>query len=176
MTLTSSPPCIATSSAGLPPTTGLSLPRPRKLRWRELDADDQVAVAVTGQWLTDTTLEAIAVRDSTSDQTRTEPAAALFVLIGADPHSDWLADTVERDAQGFLLTDLDVVNWPLDRPPLSQESSTPGVFAAGDVRHGSVKRVASEERSHCDNRGKEAESRRDGLPMDQLCRMACRRG
>jgi thioredoxin reductase (NADPH) len=88
-------------------------------------------------------LEAIAVRDSTTGQTRTEPAAALFVLIGADPHSDWLADTIERDSQGFLLTDLDVDKWPLDRPPLSQETSTPGVFAAGDVRHGSVKRVAS---------------------------------
>jgi thioredoxin reductase (NADPH) len=88
-------------------------------------------------------LEAIAVRDSTTGQTRTEPAAALFVLIGADPHSGWLADAIERDSKGFLLTDLDVVNWPLDRPPLSQETSTPGVFAAGDVRHGSVKRVAS---------------------------------
>jgi thioredoxin reductase (NADPH) len=88
-------------------------------------------------------LEAIAMRDSTTGQIRTEPAAALFVLIGADPHSDWLADTVERDSQGFLLTDLDVDKWPLARPPLSQETSTPGVFAAGDVRHGSVKRVAS---------------------------------
>ena len=88
-------------------------------------------------------LEAIAVRDSTTGQTRTEPAAALFVLIGADPHSGWLADAIERDSKGFLLTDLDVVNWPLDRPQLSQETSTPGVFAAGDVRHGSVKRVAS---------------------------------
>lgn len=88
-------------------------------------------------------LEAIAVRDSTTGETRTEPAAALFVLIGADPHSDWLAEAIERDSQGFLLTDLDVVNWPLDRPPLSQETSSPGVFAAGDVRHGSVKRVAS---------------------------------
>ncbi len=88
-------------------------------------------------------LEAIAMRDSTTGQTRTEPAAALFVLIGADPHSDWLAETVERDSQGFLLTDLDVDTWPLDRPPLSQETSTPGIFAAGDIRHGSVKRVAS---------------------------------
>ena len=66
-----------------------------------------------------------------------------FVLIGADPHSDWLADTVERDSRGFLVTGSDLVHWPLDRPPLPQETSTPGVFAAGDVRHGSVKRVAS---------------------------------
>jgi thioredoxin reductase (NADPH) len=87
-------------------------------------------------------LEAIQVRDSTG-QERTEPADGLFVLIGADPHSDWLADSVERDSQGFLLTDSDLAHWPTDRPPLPQETSTPGVFAAGDIRHGSVKRVAS---------------------------------
>jgi thioredoxin reductase (NADPH) len=88
-------------------------------------------------------LEAIAVRNSATGEERTEPADGLFVLIGADPHSDWLAGAVERDAQGFLLTDSDVIHWPLDRLPLPQETSTPGVFAAGDVRHGSVKRVAS---------------------------------
>jgi thioredoxin reductase (NADPH) len=88
-------------------------------------------------------LEAITVRDSTTGQERTAAAAALFVLIGADPHSEWLADAVERDARGFLLTGSDLGRWPLDRPPLLQETSTPGVFAAGDVRCGSVKRVAS---------------------------------
>jgi thioredoxin reductase (NADPH) len=88
-------------------------------------------------------LEAISVRRSATDSEQIEPADGLFVLIGADPHSDWLADTVERDSKGFLLTGPDLSHWPLDRPPLSQETSTPGVFAAGDARHGSVKRVAS---------------------------------
>ena len=87
-------------------------------------------------------LETIQVRDSIGRE-HTELADGLFVLIGAHPHSDWLAGSVERDPQGFLLTGSDLLDWPLDRPPLSQETSTPGVFAAGDVRHGSVKRVAS---------------------------------
>src|SRR4051812_9506554 len=88
-------------------------------------------------------LEAITVRDSTTGQQRTDAAAALFVLIGADPHSEWLADSVERDARAFLLPVSDLGRWPLARPPLLQETSAPGVFAAGDVRYGSVKRVAS---------------------------------
>ena len=72
------------------------------------------------------------------------PAAAVFILIGAEPHTDWLRDAVRLDHHGFVLTAAEVPTdaWPATRPPLPFESSLPGVFAAGDVRHGSIKRVA----------------------------------
>jgi thioredoxin reductase (NADPH) len=94
-------------------------------------------------------LEAVTIVDRATGTTRTLPAPALFVLIGAEPHTDWLAGAVRRDQRGFVLTGLDLDRaggppaWPLARPPLLLETSLPGVFAAGDVRHGSVKRVAS---------------------------------
>jgi thioredoxin reductase (NADPH) len=95
-------------------------------------------------------LEALTIRDRLTEATETLPAAALFILIGAEPHTDWLAATLQRDDRGFLLTGRDLLrdrkpppDWPLDRPPLLLETSLPGVFAAGDIRHGSVKRVAS---------------------------------
>jgi len=74
------------------------------------------------------------------------PAAALFVMIGATPHTDWLPDSISRDRHGFILTgrNLPGGDSPGNRPPpLPLETSLPGVFAAGDVRSGSVKRVAS---------------------------------
>jgi thioredoxin reductase (NADPH) len=74
---------------------------------------------------------------------RTEPAAALIVLIGARPHTGWLPGTILRDEWGYVLTGFDVPRWTLERAPLGLETSLPGVFAAGDVRSHSVKRVAS---------------------------------
>jgi thioredoxin reductase (NADPH) len=93
-------------------------------------------------------LEGLTLLDLRNGQVSSVEAAALFVLIGAEPYTDWLAGTVLRDDQGYLLTGRDLPRhdpgcWPLGRAPLSLETSLPGVFAAGDVRHGSVKRVAS---------------------------------
>jgi thioredoxin reductase (NADPH) len=89
-------------------------------------------------------LQHLILRDSGGEE-GTVAADALFVLIGARPHVDWLPPEIARDTHGFLLTgaDVDPRDWPLERPPLSLETSMPGVLAAGDVRHASVKRVAS---------------------------------
>ena len=77
-------------------------------------------------------------------------ATALFVFIGAQPRTDWLEGIVERDEHGFIVTGPDLLRdgkppkgWTLDRDPGLLETSVPGIFAVGDVRHGSVKRVAS---------------------------------
>ncbi len=95
-------------------------------------------------------LASLTLRDRQSGATETVPAAALFVLIGAEPHTGWLPQAIRRDRWGFVVTGADLLQdgtpppgWPLDRPPMPFESSMPGVFAVGDVRHGSVKRVAS---------------------------------
>jgi thioredoxin reductase (NADPH) len=95
-------------------------------------------------------LEEITVRERTTGDTSAHPASALFVMIGAEPHTDWLPDAIHRDERRFILTGQDLVRhgklpagWPLERAPRLLETSIPGVLAVGDVRHGSVKRVAS---------------------------------
>ncbi|HYK67347.1 MAG TPA: FAD-dependent oxidoreductase [Streptosporangiaceae bacterium] len=91
-------------------------------------------------------LQQLVLREIRSGKQESVSADALFVLIGAHPHTDWLPAETARSAQGFLLTGeefADECAWPLDRRPYSLETSIPGVLAAGDVRHSSVKRVAS---------------------------------
>jgi thioredoxin reductase (NADPH) len=119
----------------------------------QIEAHDKIAVwthstvsAVHG----DARLEEITIVDTATGDTRTVPAFALFLFIGARPHTDWVADVVERDPQGFILTGRRLVRggrrpkgWRLERDPFFLETSVPGVFAAGDVRHRSVKRIAS---------------------------------
>jgi thioredoxin reductase (NADPH) len=96
----------------------------------------------------DGSLERITLADRTNDTVEEVNAAALFVMIGGEPHTRWLPDGIERDAQGYLVTGRDLleqpgVHWEHDREPLTLETSMPGVFAVGDVRQGSIKRVAA---------------------------------
>jgi thioredoxin reductase (NADPH) len=90
-------------------------------------------------------LKSVQLRDCRTGALATVPAAALFLMIGAQPHTEWLPEAICRDERGYLLTgsDLPEGEWPLERTQLMLETSLPGVFAVGDARHGSTKRVAS---------------------------------
>jgi len=105
-------------------------------RVTEVDGDDR--------------LRFISIACDTTGETQRVPASALFIFIGAEPRTAWLDGMVARDARGFILTGPDLMHdgkppkgWPLERDPGLLETSIPGVFAVGDVRHGSIKRVAS---------------------------------
>lgn len=95
-------------------------------------------------------LETITLKNNKTDESESVPADAIFIFIGAVPHTDMVADIVERDAAGFIITGQDLMldgvrpkNWKLRRDPFMMETSVPGIFAAGDVRHGVIRRVAS---------------------------------
>ncbi len=90
-------------------------------------------------------LEHLVLRDTRTNDEESVKADALFVFIGARPHTEWLADVVALDDHSFIVTGRDIPpdSWMLDRPPALLETSMPGVFAAGDIRRGSVKRVAA---------------------------------
>ena len=95
-------------------------------------------------------LEEISVHCSETGETNKVPANYLFIFIGAQPRTEWLAGFIERDERGFILTGPDLVRdgkrprgWQLERDPYLLETSVPGIFAVGDVRKGSIKRVAS---------------------------------
>jgi len=114
----------------------------------ELDAEAKVTVrtgveAVEGHG--EDRLRGLTIRDRVTGDTERIDVEGLLIMIGAVPHTQWLPDAVARDKRGFVLTGRDVPDdqWPLDRPPLPYETSLPRVFAVGDVRSGSVKRVAA---------------------------------
>ena len=95
-------------------------------------------------------LEAISVQCTSSNEVNRMPANSMFIMIGAAPNTKWLSDIVERDERGFILSGPDLMRdgkrpkgWQVDRDPGLLETNVPGIFVVGDVRHGSVKRVAS---------------------------------
>jgi thioredoxin reductase (NADPH) len=118
----------------------------------ELEADQRVSVltnSVVEEALGESHLEAVAIRDRATEEIRELTSDALFVMIGAEPQTGWLGASLARDDRGFVLTGANLLSegrppegWPLPRSPMVLETSVPGVFAAGDVRHGSIKRVA----------------------------------
>ncbi len=98
----------------------------------------------------ETNLQSLTLENSQTGTKETVPATALFIFIGAMPRTDWLLSQIQRDEQGFIMTGSDLTpagkrpqGWAPERIPFLLETNIPGIFAAGDVRHGSVKRVAS---------------------------------
>jgi thioredoxin reductase (NADPH) len=120
---------------------------------KEIAATDNIEVRLRAKIVDgrgDLRLEGLVIQDSSSGETLTVPAQALFVLIGAQPHTEWLPASIRRDQQGFILTGQDLAavgdanrGAPPQRTSYLLETSMLGVFAVADVRHGSVKRVAS---------------------------------
>jgi len=108
------------------------------------------AHASVGEVHGETHLEEVSVICSDTNKIERVPASSIFIFIGALPRTAWLGNLVERDERGFILTGPDLIRdgqhpkgWNLERDPFLLETNVPGIFAVGDVRHGSVKRVAS---------------------------------
>jgi thioredoxin reductase (NADPH) len=120
---------------------------------KEIEATDNIEVRLNTSVIAgegNRRLERLVLQNTRTGGTDTVDAAALFVLIGAEPHTNWLPESILRDKKGFVLTGADFVRtgkppegWSLDRQPYLFETSMSGVFAVGDVRHRSVKRIAS---------------------------------
>jgi thioredoxin reductase (NADPH) len=115
---------------------------------QQVEADPNIEVRVQTEVVDgggDQRLQHLTLHNFAEGSEETVRADALFLMIGAQPHTEWLPETIRRDEQGFVLCGPDVADrdWSHERAPFLFETSMPGVFAAGDVRHGSVKRVAS---------------------------------
>ena len=110
----------------------------------EVITDTQV-VAVEGE----ERVERIRLKNNSTDEETVQEAAAIFIFVGAVPHSDFVEHLVARNERGFIYTGPDLVlasedfRWTEDRDPLALETSVPGIFAAGDIRHDAIRRVAS---------------------------------
>lgn len=119
----------------------------------QIEATDNIAVQVHTSVVAvegENSLEAITLAHSDTGEKETVPAKSLFIFIGAEPKTNWLSEVVELDEKGFILSGGDLLKdgkyprtWNRDRAPALLETSVPGIFVAGDVRHNSVKRVAS---------------------------------
>jgi thioredoxin reductase (NADPH) len=117
----------------------------------QIAAQDNIDVAVGTQVVEvegENRVERIRLKDLKTEEERVEEAAAIFIFVGAVPHSDFVADLVATNDRGFIYTGPDIalaedVVWKLDRDALALETSVPGVFAAGDIRHDAIRRVAS---------------------------------
>src|SRR5207248_4120901 len=120
---------------------------------KQIERTKNIRVRVNSQVIDaygESRLEGVIVRHRVSGTTEAVGAHGLFVLLGAEPGSAWLKDTVERDQDGYLVTGPDLElrqgrsqGWPLERAPLLLETSVPGVFAAGAVRHGALSQVSA---------------------------------
>lgn len=119
----------------------------------QIEATDNIEVQINTSVLEaqgESSLESLVLKNSLTGETKTVAANSLFIFIGARPYTDWLDGLLVRDERGFILTGSDLPRrgdkfkgWSLERDPYLLETNIPGIFAVGDVRHGSVKRVAS---------------------------------